>query len=135
MPNIRTLNQKKYSISKHRFREVYHFAMQYNEWKAEIIKLMGSKAFVLSDMPKAHSTVSPTEEAAVRIHDLYDKCRVIEETAYEVGDGLSEYLLKAVTNEGYTYNYLRMRHRIPCGRNVFYRIRREFYYQLSKKIK
>ena len=36
MGKVRPINEKKYDISKHRFLELYHFCMQYNEWKDEL---------------------------------------------------------------------------------------------------
>ena len=35
MGKVRTLNTK-YGISKHRFKELYYWCLQYNEWKDEL---------------------------------------------------------------------------------------------------
>ena len=58
----------------------------------------------------------------------------IEENAKEADAELWEYIVKAVTNENVTYNYLKQIMNIPCGQTYYYEKRRKFYYLLSSKI-
>lgn len=39
MPDARPINEKKYNISKHRFLELKHHCMQYQEWRRELATL------------------------------------------------------------------------------------------------
>ena len=39
MPDTRPINEKKYNISKHRFLELKHHCMQYQEWRRELAAL------------------------------------------------------------------------------------------------
>ena len=67
MGKVRTLNTK-YGISKHRFKELYYWCLQYNEWKDELkYKTDTVKAIETHDMPMGGRGMrSPTEELAMR---------------------------------------------------------------------
>ena len=132
---VRPLNEEKYKISKHRFAEIYHFCLQYNEWKDELRYKTDTVASpVITDMPTAHSNDSAVEILAIRREQLEKKCNLIENTAIETDPSICQYILKAVTNEHVSYNYLRTVMGIPCGKNYYYDKRRKFYYLLSQKI-
>lgn len=138
MPKLpRDANYRKYNISKNRFRELYYYALQYQEWKDELrYKYDTAKAITYSDMPKApqNGAGDPTFEAAARCSDLQHKIDTIEKSARLADEQLYPYILKAVTNEGITYNYLYMHCGIPCGSNTFYDRRRRFYWILDKNL-
>ncbi|WP_343208218.1 hypothetical protein [Anaerolentibacter hominis] len=135
MPNVRAINSKKYDISKHRFAELYHFCLQYNEWKEQLkIYRDTLKSPRITGMPVQHGTADLTAELAVQRSLLTDKCSIVEETAREIDDEIFPYLLKAVTNEGITYNYLALVCGMPCGKDRYYDRRRKFYCLLSQKM-
>lgn len=127
---------KKYKISKHKFLEMYHFCMQYNEWKNELeYKKDTRKSLPISDLPMAAGIKTDSTGAlAIRRADLENKCKMIEQTAVEADAELYQYILKAVTNEYVSFNYLKTVHEMPCGRTMYYERRRRFYWLLSKKI-
>lgn len=109
--------------------------MQYPEWKDELnYKTDNINSIDISDMPVNHNNVSGVEKLALRRLQLESKCKIIEQTAIETDPELYQYILKAVTNEGISYNYLKMIMNIPCCKNVWYDRRRKFYYLLSQKI-
>lgn len=133
--NVRPLSEKKYNISKHRFRELYYFCLQYQEWLDELkYKTDDVSSIGITNMPTSHSTDSSVERLALRRVQLEEKCKILEQTAIEADPELYQYILKAVTNEGISYNYLKMIMNIPCCKNVWYDRRRKFYYLLSRKI-
>lgn len=135
MPNIRPMNEKKYGISKHKFLQVYHFCMQYNEWKDELAyKTDTVKGIQLSDMPKGTGHGNATEDLAIRRALLCRNVELVEQTCMEADGELYQWLLKAVTNEGVGYTYLWEHMNIPCSRNTYYNRRRKFYWLMSKKI-
>lgn len=135
MPNVRNTSLKKYDISSHRFLQLYHHCLQYNEWKEELETKQDTLYSVsLAGTSGKGSYTDATQELAVRRAMLSRKCEVVEETAKEADADLYKYLLKAVTNEGVTYNYLRMDMNIPCGQNMYYDRRKRFYWLLDKKI-
>ena len=133
--NVRPINDKKYNISKHRFRELYYFCLQYQEWLDELkYKTDDVSSVGITNMPTSHNTNSNVERLALRRAQLEEKCKILEQTAIETDPELYQYILKAVTNEGISFNYLKMIMNIPCCKNVWYDRRRKFYYLLSQKI-
>ncbi len=134
MPNVRPLNKRKYEISKHRFYELYHFCLQYNDWLQELNLLSEIKSTAFDGMPYGQGYSDRTGNLAIRKSVLKEKCELIEKTAEEADADICKYILKAVTNEGVTYAYLKTVLDIPCGKDLYYNRRRRFYYLLSKKI-
>ena len=135
MANVRKETMKKYNISPHRFMELYHFCLQYNEWKDELkYKSNTLKSPQISEGSAAVGDVSDsTAKLAMRRAELQKKCELIEQTAIETDADIYQYILKAVTNEGITYNYLKTVCEIPCGKDMYYDRRRKFFYLLSQK--
>ena len=134
MANVRPLNNKKYHISKHRFAELYHFCLQYNEWKLELryrTDTVGSAGCTAGRT--GWEDQNPTETLAIERVTLEEKCRLIENTAREAEPEIYPYLLKAVTNEDITFVYLKEMMGIPCGKDMYYDRRRRFYYLLAQK--
>lgn len=134
MPRVRSKSLEKYNISSHKFMELYHFCLQYNEWRDALkYKCDTIKSIGISDMPTTHNYSDITQKMAIERAELSKKCELIEQTAIETDADLYPYILKAVTNEGISYNYLKMVCSIPCGRNTYYEKRRKFYWLLSQK--
>ena len=136
MGNVRPVSEKKYGLSKHKFLQMYHFCLQYNEWKDELqYKSDTVKCIEISDVPKGSGgTGNATEDLAIRRAMLSKNCELVEQTCIEADEGIYQWILKAVTNEGIGYTYLKERMDIPCSRNTYYERRRKFYWLLSKKI-
>lgn len=133
MGRVRPTN-KQYNISAHRFYELYHFCLQYNEWRDELkykTDTVGSPE--ITDMPIASGNGDNTQQLAMRRIMLAENCKLIERTAKEADSEIYPYILKAVTNEGVSYNYLKMCMDIPCGKDMYYDRRRRFYWLLSQK--
>lgn len=135
MPNVRPVSEKKYGISKHKFLQIYHFCMQYNEWLDELAyKTNTVKSADASECCSGGAASSATETLAVRRAEL-NRCReLVEQTCMEADGDIHQWLLKAVTNEGISYTYLKERMNIPCGKKMYYDRRRKFYWLMSKKI-
>lgn len=135
MPRVRALG-KKYNISRHRYCELYHMCLQYNDWKRELESCTNTvKSVEITDMPSAHNPHRSTENLAIRRAELDERIKLIEETAKAADSELQAYILYAVTNEGITYEYLRRVKSMPAGKNKYYESRRKFYWLLDKEIK
>lgn len=134
MPNERPINPK-YGISKHRFLELKHHCMQYQEWKSELASLTDTvKAIQYGQEGKGSpGQSSATEHLAIRRTDLQKKCELIEQVAIETDEELYPWILEGVTTDYATYRYLHMAKGMPCCKNVYYEKRRKFYWLLSKK--
>ena len=134
MPNVRSTSLKKYDISSHRFMELYHFCLQYNEWKQELREHSDTlHSAEITGMPKGSGHSDATAKLAMRRVELMRKCELIEQTAREAEPDIAEYIIKAVTNEGITFNYLHQMMNIPCGKDYYYERRKRFYWLLSQK--
>lgn len=125
-----------YYLTKHRFYEVYHYAMQYQEWKDEYRTTEQTMRGIAYDGVKVKSSGSgdALERVAIRLTELSEKIEMLEAVAKETDKDLSEYILRGVTDEQVTYNYLSMVLHIPCSRNTYYSLRRKFYWLLSKRL-
>ncbi|MBR2258565.1 MAG: hypothetical protein IJ899_14795 [Blautia sp.] len=126
--------RSKWWLSKHRFLELYHYCLQYREWKAELESLDGRRAVGYDAAPGGGGESSdPTYNLARRRAELEEKILNVEECAYEADGELAKYILLGVTDDSATYNFMDKRLNIPCGKNTYYDRRRKFYYLLDKK--
>lgn len=137
MANVRTLNKNKYNISNYRFRELYYFCLQYDEWKKALQdKRNPLKAVQYSGVNVSGSLPSDqTMKHAIDCAELSNKCAIIEAAAQEADPELYQYILYAVTHEGISFNFLKMQKSIPCERDRYYNSRRKFYFILDYKLK
>jgi rhodanese-related sulfurtransferase len=128
----------KYKLSRHQFNTAKWYALGFNEWLDEYNRLKDSVSAISyenGDMPHAvNKTSNPTEELAERRAELRAKMDKIVACCNVAGGDLSEYLLKAVTNENVTYHTLKALMDIPCSANTFYDRRRKFYWLLAKEL-
>lgn len=127
--------KNKYWISKHRFLEISHHCMQYNEWKDEYRTLenQSPKGVDYDGMPHGTDVGNPTETIGMRMAELKTKIERIESVAKEADPVLAKYILKAVTNEDVTFNYLKQFMDIPCEKDMYYDRRRKFYWLMSRE--
>lgn len=124
--------KNKYYIDKHRYYELKHFCLQYNEWKKAYAHCNESIIFA-SDFEKIPGSNIPsdlTAKYAMRKAVYGERIKMIEQAAKEADDFLYSYLLKAVT-EGLAYTHLKARYDIPCGRDMYYDRYRKFFWILS----
>ena len=126
------LSQKnKYWISKHRQYELKHFCLQYPTWKQEYAELSYISTSVAARTRSSNTPGDPTGNLAVKRSHYKDRINLIERVAAETDKALGSYILKAVT-EGLSYNHLKSRLKIPCGRDTYYACYRRFFWLLSK---
>lgn len=130
-PELSTKN--KYWIDKHRYYELKHFCLQYLNWKRIYHDLDGlvGKSFKQSDFFKSHTPSDPTSRIAEERLLYLDRMKLIEQTALATDSDLANYILKGVTEE-LSYNYLKSKLNIPCGRDTYYDRYRRFFWLLDK---
>ena len=135
MGKVRPLSERKYNISKHRFWELYHHCLQYNEWKKELrFSTDTLQSPQLTGMPHGTGISDATSKMALRRLKLSEQCELLENTAREAAPDIWEYILKGATNEYATFKYLKQQMNIPCGKNYYYERRRKFYWLLSERV-
>ena len=132
MPDIRAeLSRKnKYWIERHRYYELKHFCLQYDDWKNYIREIDGMKSKNLPECVSGKNISNPVLWAVEKREDYLLKIRIVEEAAYQTSPELMNYILKAVT-KGLKYENLRMVYNLPCGREMWYELYRKFFYILD----
>lgn len=124
--------KNKYYIDKHRYYELKHFCLQYNEWR-KTYALCNESIIFTSNLDKIPSNNIPsdlTAKYAIKREYYRQRIQLIEKIAKETDDYLYPYILKAVT-EGVSYPYLKTRLEIPCSRDMYYDRYRRFFWLLS----
>lgn len=136
MANVRALNKAKYDISNYRFRELYYFCLQYDEWKETLQAIRNPlKGVQYSALPASGVPGNPTANAAIESAEYAHKCAVIEAAAKAADAELLDYIIYAVTHENVTFKFLKMQKGIPCERDRYYNSRRKFYYFLDRMLR
>lgn len=130
----RDLNLSKYNISKYRYRELYNFCLQYREREREIAEYRNPSRNPPSGLPNGSGLSDPTASAGINAALLVEQNEMIRQSAKEASGDLYRWFLPAIV-DGLTYNTVRMQDNIPCGRNMFQRMRHEFFFLLDQKQK
>lgn len=149
MPNRRSINLTQYGISRFRYAELQAFCLQYPEWMDKLKYQTDSlKGQQLTGMPFVGGISDTTCSIAISRSELTKNCQIIERTLIEaistIKDGHGKYLfpndfsevydlmLLAVTNPEVTYTWLYTVKSILISRDVFYNLKRHFFYLLDK---
>lgn len=127
--------KNKYWISKHRYYELKHFCLQYQLWKKAYAALdsLTIKSPILDDlMSNTNIPGDPTAKWGIARAYYSERIHMIEKAAMAADKELCVYILKAVTEE-LSYNYLKSRLEMPCGKDMYYDRYRKFFWLLSKE--
>lgn len=125
--------KNKYYIDKHRYYELKHFCLQYNEWKKAYAACCDAVIFAsqFDMMPSSKIPGDLTAKYATRRAQYAERIKMIEKAAMDSDEFLYPYILKAVT-EGLSYPYLKTKLDIPCGKDMYYDRYRKFFWLLSE---
>lgn len=131
-PELSEKNQ--YWIDKHRYYELKHFCLQYPLWKRKYNALIASpNGWVQVIPPGRTNAVSDPVTPCIDERLFYaDRIRMVEQKAKEADAALSSYILEAVT-KGISYELLRVKSGIPCGKDSYYDVYRRFFWLLSEE--
>ena len=123
--------RSKYYIDKNRYYELKYYCLQYPIWKkkqAQIDGLVRKQSFIFQN---SDSQFSDPIFSRVRSRTYYtDNIKLVEDSAKLSDPVLSSYVLMGVTN-GLSYNTLRTKYSIPCGRDMYYERYRRFFWILD----
>lgn len=128
MPDKRDLQLDRYGISKHRYKELANFCLQYEEFKQEKESCYSLDGCSMDGMPRGSATSDSTANKAGRAYKLSKNIELIESTAVEAAGRYYRYLLIAVT-EGRSWDSFEN----PYKRAEFNLDRRKFFYILNLK--
>ena len=122
-----------YWINKNRYYELKYFCLQYNDWRKEYSNLNGYPEHSCSVITVNNQTAGYTEDNILlrRLH-LKGLMDLVAETCNEASPELGVYIFKGVT-EGRSYEYLKTKLEIPCGRDMYYDRYRKFFWLLDRK--
>lgn len=79
-----------YDLSVHRYRELKHFCLQYSEMKEKLTRLENQLYL---------DSFDPTGELAVKISEYKNAIKLIEMTAFNIGNFPGEKILKIVSSD------------------------------------
>ena len=129
---INELSQKsRYHLSKHRYLELRHHRLQYQEWKERLADITDISA-IDPERLGSNQISNETERIALEKSMLRSKITYVEKIAMETDTSLWVYILKGVTEEGVTYTYLRNMMDIPCSKNMYYDRYRRFFWLMDR---
>ncbi len=122
--------KNKYYIDKHRYYELKHFCLQYQEWKKEYSTLDGYDSYNVGLGVKTSDISDRTADYGITRAYYSNRIDMIERVARLTNLELSFYILKGVT-EGYSYDILKARFNLPCCKDVYYELYRRFFWLLD----
>ena len=123
--------KSKYWIPRHRYFELKHFVQQYPEWEMKInsidsmIKSNLDKDGKLNDIP---DPVGKAVELRTEYNHYMDICCVSAMNTHPI---LGMYILNAVMHN-VSYDKIKARLEIPCGREMYYELYRKFFWLLDQ---
>lgn len=123
--------RNRYWIERHRYYELKHFCLQYPIWKKAYSSLDGLAKHRLGEEHIPGMISDPTAKAAEAREWYINRISMIEKTASEADTVLAPYILKGVA-ESCSYEHLRVKYGIPCGKDMYYDLYRRFFWLLSK---
>lgn len=127
--------KNKYWISRHRYYELKHFCLQYPLWRKAYSALdeLTIHSPMLEELRSTSNIPSdPTAKWGIARAYYSDRMNMVKKVAMETDEDLYIYILKAVTEE-LSYNYLKSRLGMPCGKDMYYDRYRKFFWLLSKE--
>jgi hypothetical protein len=124
--------KREYWISKHRYYELKHFCMQLTEWRRELRTVDGYPKKASSYARKfLNLDISDPTEAAAALREYYSsRIAMVEDTAKAVDPKISKYILHGIAND-LSYDAMNACENIPCSRDEYYKLYREFFRRLS----
>lgn len=124
--------RNQYRLSKHRYLELKHFCMQYDEWKEALRLLTPLRSSFKEELIDDKRIADPTSELACWALYLRERIELLERIAAECLGHFGIYLLDAIVHE-WTYETARARYSIPYCRDTWYTAYRRFFWLLDKE--
>ena len=135
MSQYRTPTTKStYFLDKEVYLTTLHYCKQYPLWVAELDTEPDTSKAIVYDKEKVQTSNSydATSETAMRRIEIAKKKAKVDEISVMVAGDMAHWLRMGVCY-GSTFPALEAKG-IPCVSKTYYRLRRRFYYELSKVI-
>lgn len=124
----------KYYVERELYLTVVHFCRQYPTWIAELSVDPDASRAITYDKERVQTSVTGdvTADLAIRRVKIAEKVKLIDDIAAEVAGSCSKWL---VLGACYGVPFFQLVDQgIPCGKDMYYNMRRKFYYLVSKRI-
>lgn len=126
-------NKNEYKLSKHRFLELKHMCLQYDEWRDILRSLDGYRGGIIMIHGRHERLAAYDISELLEMRDYYiRRIELIEKTAFNTDASLGKYILYGVTHD-VGYDYLSLKMGIPCCKNVYYKLYRKFFWLLNSE--
>lgn len=122
-----------YWIERHRYYELKHFCLQYPLWKKAYEAIDGAQKRHedLGTVIQISGHSDPTAKAAEAMIYFSTRMDMVKKAAADSDELLAKYLVIGIT-EGWSYDALKARLEIPCGKDTYYDRYRKFFWLLDK---
>ena len=127
--------KSEYYIPAALYKQCEYFCRQYPDWVKELATAADPSAAIRYDREKVQTSgdYDSTAELAMRRHSIAVKKQMVDDAiAATVPKALREYVLIGVTRKVTVWWLISMG--MPCGKNMYYKLRRAFFYELSRRI-
>lgn len=135
MTKIRSPKQSsKYYLPKEEFLTIVHFCKQYPYWLSLLDTMTDAVQGIdyEKDIVQSSNNYDSTSELGMKRAAVSTKVDMVNAAAREIAGDHYRWLILGCC---FDKPYFALRHLgIPYGKNLYYRQRRQFYYELSKKI-
>ena len=137
MAHYRILSEKnKYYTPREDYLTALHYSLRYPLWIAEMEAEADTRGAIRYDTDRVQTSnlYDSTEAMGIKRVETSAKIKLIEDTVELVCEdtNLERWLILGVCY-GLTFYQLKERG-LPCERDMYYRIRRRYYYELSIRI-
>lgn len=129
--------KSKYWTEPKLYKHAISWCLCYPLWKRELETLPDTSKAIdyAKDKVQTSSDYDATAELALKRLELEHKVNVLETTAKMVSpdEVMVQWIIRGVTEEHIIVEDL-IAQGMPCSKNVYYRIRQQFYHLISKRI-
>ena len=123
--------KNEYWISKNRFYELKYFCRQWGEWHEKLKELDGVVS-VPTDISDNTEHGDYTADCAEMRERYISNIELLKRVAVTTDPVLGVYILTGITRQ-WSYDIMRVRTNIPCGKNTYYHMYRRFMWLLSQR--
>ena len=126
--------KNKYYIPKEDYLTAIHYSLRYPLWLAELNDAEDTSTAIRYDLDKVQTSPSANTvfNAAEKSIALREKIELIDGLIAMCAEGMEHFLRLGVCY-GLTFDQLKIKG-LPCEKDMYYRIRRRYYYELSRRI-
>ena len=124
----------KYYLPKETYLTVVHYCRQYPIWMQELNMEFDARQGISYDRDRVQTSNNSdsTSSLGIKRAEVSRKKDMLEHVAYETANGMAKWIILGCC---FSMTYLQLKtYGIPCGKDLYYKLRRKFYYKISERI-